>query len=101
MQGDLSMSKVDIPANTNITSECQHCQQKISLSGLRAHLQICQRINADDQDQEHHDEDISDQESQLSMTTQECKADQIFPSMSKYEIDKDWEQELSTLSRCR
>ena len=58
MQGDLSMSKVDIPANTNITSECQHCHQKISLSGLRAHLQICQRINADDQDQEHHDEDI-------------------------------------------
>ena len=97
MQGDLSMSKVDIPAYTNITSECQHCHQKISLSGLRAHLQICQRINADDQDQEHHDEDISDQESQLSMTTQECKADQIFPSMSKCEIDKDWEQELSTL----
>ena len=40
---------------------------------------------------------ISDQESKLSMTTQECKADQIFPSMSKCEIDKDWEQELSTL----
>ena len=65
--------------------------------GLRAHLQICQRINVDDQDQEHHDEDISDQESELSMTNQECKADQIFPSMSKSEIDKDWEQELSTL----
>ena len=50
-QGDLSISKADIPANSNITSECQHCHQKISLSGLRAHLQICQRINADDQDQ--------------------------------------------------